>query len=149
MRKVYVFSGLGVDRRVFQNISFRNIDHEFVDWISPSSNEPIADYAKRIAEKLKAEKPILVGLSFGGMIAVEVSKIMDTETVILIASAKTKYELPKRYKILSKLGIIKLLPSKVLKHHNFVTDWFFGVSSQKDKRLLGQILKETDSDFLK
>lgn len=149
MKKVYVFSGLGVDKRVFRNISFDHVHAEFVDWIKPSSDESMENYAKRIATIIKAEKPILMGLSFGGMIAVEISKIIDTEKVILISSAKTKSELSSQFKILNPIGIIKVLPSKVLKHHNFLTNWFFGASRKEDKRLLGQVLKETDPDFLK
>lgn len=149
MKKVYVFSGLGVDKRVFRNISFAHVDVEFVDWIKPSSEESMEHYAKRMATTIKAERPILMGLSFGGMIAVEISKIIDTEKIILISSAKTKSELSNQFKILNPIGIIKVLPSKVLKHHNFLTNWFFGANRMEDKRLLAQILKETDPYFLK
>ncbi len=35
MSKIYIFSGLGVDKRVFHKIDFSNLNAVFVDWIDP------------------------------------------------------------------------------------------------------------------
>lgn len=75
MSKIYIFSGLGVDKRVFDNIDFGTKSPEFIDWISPLKNESLAEYSKRISENMKSEKPILIGPSFGGIVATEISKI--------------------------------------------------------------------------
>ncbi|RZJ29312.1 MAG: alpha/beta hydrolase, partial [Chryseobacterium sp.] len=72
MNKIYIFSGLGVDRRVFDNIDFGDLNVEFIDWIIPLTNEAIEIYAERISRKIISENPILIGLSFGGMVAVEI-----------------------------------------------------------------------------
>src|SRR5690606_28035423 len=48
--KIYIFSGLGVDKRVFDNIDFGTKSPEFIDWISPLKNESLAEYSKRISE---------------------------------------------------------------------------------------------------
>ncbi|ACU08161.1 conserved hypothetical protein [Flavobacteriaceae bacterium 3519-10] len=148
MSKIYIFSGLGVDQRVFENIDFGNLDIEFIDWIVPLRHEPIKDYAKRISQKITADQPILMGLSFGGFIAVEIAKIIETKKVILIASAKTCAELPAIYKFIGKLQLNKLVPVAVLKSHSFMTDWFFGTESKSDKMLLKNILKDTDPRFI-
>jgi pimeloyl-ACP methyl ester carboxylesterase len=91
----------------------------------------------------------LIGLSFGGMMAVEVAKQISTEKVILIASAKTKKEIPFYYRLAGKVYLHKLLPAKVLKWPNAFAYWFFGVTAVEDKLLLAQILNDTDSHFLK
>ena len=149
MNKIYIFSGLGVDKRVFENIDFGNLNIEFIDWIEPLKNEPLSEYSKRISKKVSAEKPILIGLSFGGIVATEISKFIETENVILIASAKNKFELPSLYRFVGKLNIHKLIPSSLLKSHNFLTNWIFGIKEKEDKILLAKILKETDAIFLK
>ena len=149
MNKIYIFSGLGVDKRVFEKIDFGNLNHEFIDWIEPLKNESLSEYSKRISKKINTEKPILIGLSFGGIVATEISKIIETEKVILIASAKTKNELPLLYRLTGKLKLNKLIPSSILKHQNILTNWFFGVKTKEDIELLGKILKETDLKFLK
>jgi hypothetical protein len=55
MSKIYVFSGLGVDERVFDNIDFGRLDVEFIDWIEPLNNESLESYAFRISKKINSE----------------------------------------------------------------------------------------------
>jgi len=147
MSKIYVFSGLGVDERVFDNIDFGTLDVEFIDWIQPLENESLESYALRISKKITSENPILIGLSFGGMIAVEISKIIKVEKLILIASAKNKFELPFIYRLFGKLNFIKLIPKKIFKKQNSITNWIFGIESDSEKQLLKDILQDTDLDF--
>jgi hypothetical protein len=148
MNKIYIFSDLGVDRRVFDNIDFSELDVEFIDWIEPVKNESLENYALRISKKITYGNPILIGLSFGGMIAAEISKIIKVEKLILIASAKNKFELPFIYRLLGKLKLNQLLPNSILKHQNFITNWLFGIESSEEKQLLKSILQDTDSKFL-
>ena len=147
--KIYIFSGLGVDRRVFANIDFRNLNVEFIDWIEPLRNEDIKAYAKRISQSIKVNNPILIGLSFGGILAVEISKIINVKKVILIASAKTKNELPQVYRCAGKFKLNKLVPVSIVKQSNSVTNWFFGIKTKSERIMLKNILKNTDSVFLK
>ncbi len=147
--EVYIFSGLGADERVFQRLDFSGYSTTFVKWIVPQDKETIEQYATRLLDQITTTKPTLIGLSFGGLIAVEVAKQIETEKVILIASAKTKHEIPFYYRIAGQLGLHKLLPTRYLKSSNIITNWFFGTSSTFDKKLLKQILIETDPTFLK
>ncbi len=147
MNKIYVFSGLGVDERVFDNIDFGTLDVEFIDWIQPLENESLESYALRISKKITYENTILIGLSFGGMIAVEISKIIKVEKLILIASAKNKFELPFIYRLFGKLNLIKLIPKKIFKQQNSITNWIFGIETDSEIQLLKEILQDTDLDF--
>lgn len=148
MNKIYIFSGLGVDRRVFGNIDFSGLDVEFIDWTEPLKNESLANYSKRISEKITEENPILIGLSFGGIVVVEISKFLKTKKLILIASAKSKFELPKIYRVIGKLKLNTLIPNSLLKSQNFITNWMFGIETKDEKKLLKTILKETSPTFL-
>ena len=149
MNKVYVFSGLGVDKRVFSKIDFGDLEVEFVDWIIPEKTESLQQYALRISRCIKTEKPVLIGLSFGGMIAVEISRIMQCSRTILIASATNIKELPALYRVVGFLKIQKLIPTALLKNRNSLADWFFGITSKEEKFLLQGILKDTDPVFLR
>lgn len=148
-KELYIFSGLGADERVFQRLDFSGFSTTFIKWIVPQGNETIENYATRLLDQITTTKPNLIGLSFGGIIAVEIAKQIDTEKVILIASAKTKKEIPFYYRFAGKLGLHKLLPTRLLKNSNFITYWLFGTSSTFDKQLLKQILIDTDPTFLK
>lgn len=148
-KELYIFSGLGADERVFQLIDFSDYSTTFIKWIVPQDSEAIENYATRLLDQITSTKPTLIGLSFGGLIAVEVAKQIDTEKVILIASAKTKKEIPFYYRFAVQLRLHKLLPARILKTSNFITNWFFGTSSVFEKQLLKQILIDTDPNFLK
>lgn len=94
--------------------------------------ETIESYAARIRSQIKTKNPILLGISFGGMMAVEVAKQIETDKVILISSAKTKHELPSYYRFSGKLRLYKIIPTWILKSANMVVYWFFGVQSKSD-----------------
>lgn len=148
-KNVYILSGLGADERVFQKLDFSDFSATFINWQVPHFNETIGNYTSRLLAQITANCPVLIGLSFGGIMAIEIAKQIDTEKVILISSAKTRNEIPFYYRWAGLLGFHKLLPSKLLKHPNFLTNWFFGATSISDKKLLKEILRETDTKFLK
>src|SRR5690606_32143599 len=108
-QEIYIFSGLGADERVFQQLDFSNFRTTFVEWIVPQDPDTIEQYATRLLDQINSTKPVLIGLSFGGLIAVEVAKQIDTQQVIIIASAKTRHEIPFYYRIAGRLGLHKLL----------------------------------------
>jgi pimeloyl-ACP methyl ester carboxylesterase len=110
----------------------------FIKWISPEDNETIENYAGRLLSQIKTPEPVLIGLSFGGLIAVEVAKQIEVQKVILIASAKTKNEIPLYYRLAGRMGLHKILPARLLKRSNFMTNWFFGAKSTSDASCLRQ-----------
>ena len=83
-KELYIFSGLGADERVFQLLDFSGFSTTFIKWTPPIENETIENYAERILKQINTTKPTLIGLSFGGIIAIEVAKLIDTEKVIVI-----------------------------------------------------------------
>ena len=108
--KIYAISGLGADERVFKFLKL-NAHIEVLHWIKPKRDESIQDYALRLSSKINTdEKFCLMGVSFGGLIAIEISKILNPELTILISSAKTESELPLIYKTFGKTKISKFLP---------------------------------------
>ena len=149
MKNLYVFSGLGADERVFYKIDFSNYHVHFIKWIRPHRNESMESYALRLTLQITNEKPILVGLSFGGMMAVEVAKHIDTEKIILISSAKCRKEIPFYFRLAGKIGLANIIPSTALIKINVFTNWFFSNRTPQDKRLLSAILHDTDAIFLK
>ncbi|MDP2384732.1 MAG: alpha/beta hydrolase [Bacteroidota bacterium] len=149
MKTIYIFSGLGADHRVFQNIDFGENKVTHIPWISPLQNESIEEYAKRISRAITDKEPVLIGLSFGGIMAMEIAKQIEVKKLVLISSAKTKNEIPPLYRFLGALKVHKLIPAFFIKKCNFINNWLFGVETAFDKNLLKQILEEMDERFLK
>lgn len=144
--KLYAISGLGADKRVFQNLT---LDCELVsiDWIEPKRNESIAEYSLRLSQKIDTtEKFGIIGVSFGGLVAVEMSKKLNPALTILISSAETSNELRTIYRIFGKSKLVNLIPTKFFDPPRGIAHWIFGA---KDKQLLSQILDDTDLNFAK
>ena len=146
---IYIISGLGADKGMFQNFSFEGYNVIHIDWIFPLENETLQNYALRISENIKDEKAFLIGLSFGGIISVEISKIKKFKKVFLLSSAKTKFEIPFYYRFLGKLNLLRIIPSSILKKVNSLTYLVFGAKTNFEKNLLKDIIKNTDKHFLK
>ena len=147
--KIYIFSGLGADKRVFKHIKFIDFEPVFIDWITPEEGETIENYSKRISIKIENENPIILGISFGGIIAIEISKQIKTKKLILLATAKTRNELPKFYLTLGKLRALNITPKRLLNKTNFITHYFFGTKTKDDRTTLKEIIYDTDPKFLK
>ena len=148
-KNIYVFSGLGADERVFYKIDFGNYNVVFIKWLTPFKDETIENYALRLTLQINTPCPILVGLSFGGMMAVEVAKHIVTEKIILISSAKNKKEIPFYFRLAGTLGLPKVIPTIMLIKVNIFTNWFFSNRTAQDKKMLSVILHDTDPVFLK
>jgi len=144
--KIYAISGLGADKRVFD---YLNLDVKLisVEWIEPIKNEKIIEYCKRLSEVIDtSEKFCLLGVSYGGLIATEISKFLKPELTILISSAETNKELRWIYKWFGKTKLVKLFPEKLFDPPRWIAHILFGT---KKKKLLSQILDDTDLNFAK
>ena len=146
-KDIYIFSGLGADERAFKRLDFSGFKPHFIEWETPEKDEPLEIYAQRLISQIPDKHPLLMGLSFGGIMAIEVAKQIEAKNIILIASAKTKKELPFYYKWPGMIGLHKLMPSKLLMQSNFLTNWLFSTTSEADKKLLKEILEDTDPIF--
>jgi len=146
--RIYAISGLGADKRVFD---FLTLEYEVipVDWISPKKNEKIKDYSKRLIIKYNIDQDIefgLLGVSFGGLVAIEMSKLLNPKFTILISSVETKHELRWLFRIVGKLRLIELIPKKFLDPPRYLAHYMFGT---KQKELLNSILDDTDLKITK
>src|SRR5687768_12603951 len=94
MQKVYFISGLGADERAFSFLDLGFCEPVFIPWVRPLEGETVPAYAVRLKERIPEDFPIIVGLSFGGMVAVEIGKAFPCKKIVLLSSAKTQKEIP-------------------------------------------------------
>jgi len=150
LKAIYFISGLGADERIFQWLRYDGYRPVHIPWVSPNRGESVEDYAKRLIEKIEDERPIIVGLSFGGIIAVEIAKQIAVEKVILLSSAKSTLEIPYYFKLFRWLPIHRALPFKsLLWAFYWLAYWLFDPEGTEQKLLLKTVLIETDPHFLK
>ena len=147
--KVYGIGGLGVDERVFSELTL-NFRINPLNWIDPKPKETMQQYAVRFAEQIDSKKPFaIIGISFGGMMAIELNKILNPEKIVLISSATSKSDIPLIFRIFGRAGLLNLTPDFLMKPPPFLANYFFGVSEPQFKKALKQILADTDIKFLR
>ena len=144
----YLIPGLGADERVFQFLRLPGTTH-VLQWLPPQTpTEPLPHYAARLAEAVPPGQACwLVGVSFGGVLALEVAQLRPLARVVLISSFAGPRELPWLGRVARATGLYRLLPPQLLPRLPALASWFFGVKSPRDRQLLRQILRDTDPAF--
>jgi len=144
--KLYGISGLGADKRVFEHLTLECTLIP-IEWIEPLKNETIENYSIRFSKSINEEEDFgIMGVSFGGLVTVEISKRLNPKLTILISSVETKKELRKIYRIVGKTKLLKIIPEVLFDPPRIIANWIFGA---KKKELLNQILDDTDLKFAK
>ncbi len=144
--------GLAAGPEIFENLALSKEHYElhYLTWLAPLSlKETIANYAMRMTDEIKHEKPILVGVSFGGIIVQEMSKFMDVQKIIIISSVKSKKELPNRFKIAAKSKIYKLFPTKIVTNFEDYAKYFVGKSLERKAKMYKKYLSVRNKEYLK
>lgn len=148
--KVYFISGLGADRRAFYKITLpRGYQSVYLDWIRPLANEGFEDYAKRFSQSIsRDEEFVLVGLSFGGMLASELAKIVSPKKLIIISSLSSYKELPWYFKLAGKLGIHRIISPSLYKRAT-VMNRFMGAGNKEMKSIVYSYVNNIDPAFIR
>lgn len=116
---IYFVPGMATDKKIFERIRLPNSKYQYIilEWLMPKDNESLVAYVQRMVKDIKHSNPILIGVSFGGVIVQEMSKIISTDKVIIISSVKSRQEFPrymrfgsftKLYKLLTASGILSV-----------------------------------------
>ena len=148
---IYLISGLGADKSAFQKLRFpENFKVYHIEWIKPEKDNDINSYAIKIADQIDNTKPfILIGLSFGGIIVNELIKIINPHKSIIISSIKNRSEIPTYLRFISRVKFHCLFPTKFYNRPNFILYWLFGTKKEDERRLLCQILENSDVHFMR
>ena len=144
----YILSGLGADERVFANVELPP-NHTHLHWIENTPNETLQDYAGRMAAEIKHENPVLIGLSFGGIVAQEIAAIRKAERLILISTVKSRNELPWYFRLIDQFKFLKLIPNVLFTKPNALVAFAFSLTRKEDKTLLKSCFEIMSQHHLK
>jgi pimeloyl-ACP methyl ester carboxylesterase len=147
---VYFMPGLAASSAIFERISLPSTEFEMVllEWEIPLDNETLANYAKRIATKIKHKNPVLIGVSFGGILVQEMSKWIEARKVIIISSVKSNAEFPRRMKIAKTTKAYKLIPMNLLLNVESLAKFSFGDKITQRLKLYEKFLSVRDKRYL-
>lgn len=145
--KIYFLSGLGADKSVFHFLDLSFCEPVFLDWIPALPGETLAAYALRMRELIPDEHPYIVGISFGGMLAVEIAKRDAAIKAFIISSAKTKHELPGWIRACKYFPAYKWLPDGLMRFIASKCNWLFGAEQKASIKIFKQIIAESNVPF--
>ena len=151
MHKVYLISGLGADSRFFKHVVLPE-DYEkiLVQVIVPKRNDTLKDYAQTLINQYTISGTDIVwGDSLGGMIGVEISKLVKLQKLILTSTIKISSEEPWYFKIFRKLPVYTLTPGKLLTKLGAFVKPFMRSLSVGDAETIKSMLHNSSPEFLK
>jgi pimeloyl-ACP methyl ester carboxylesterase len=133
MKHVYLMPGLAASPLIFENIALpqdRFTVHH-MDWLIPEPKEPLDHYCQRLLEQIEHEQPVLIGVSFGGIIVQEIAKLIPVEKLIIISSVKSIHEFPRRMRFSRKTGLHKILPTRLMENFEALSKYGLGIAPKK------------------
>ena len=147
---VYCMPGLAASSLIFERIALPQelFDVHLLDWELPIGDESLTSYAKRMAEKITAPNPVLIGVSFGGILVQEMAAFLSPQKVIIISSVKSNLEFPRRMKMAKTTKAYKLIPTSIFSNIEKLSTFSFGKSITQRLKLYERYLSVRDVYYL-
>lgn len=151
-KHIYLISGMGADERIFKYLRFPEgyVAH-FLHWLPTIPGESFADYATRMSKGIVHEQVTLLGVSFGGMLSLEIARQLSIDKVVLISSLKNTQEKPAYFRWVKKMGLLRLLgvPDSIIKQRKYLVGPFIYAESREEREILRDYMKKTSFDYLR
>ncbi|MEM7369286.1 MAG: alpha/beta hydrolase [Bacteroidota bacterium] len=144
--RIYCIPGLGTDRRIFHELNMP-IPMQFLYWLSPLPSESLSSYASRMWEQIEHPNPIILGVSFGGIIAQEMATLQAVKALILVSSLRHQRELPLQLRIMKYLPLYYLSKGEWRIESLPVWAPAYGVKKSEEQQLLQVIFRSMDDAY--
>lgn len=149
-QEIYLISELGADQRLFSRLNLPNHRLHPIEWVEPLADESLPAYSKRLVNQVKPNSGvILIGVSFGGIIAIELARLINVTKIILISSIKATHEKPWYFAVFRNLGLHRIMSSKLLQFLLKLTRPMFGRMTDDEYRLFISMVQETSAEFMR
>ena len=142
--------GLAANASIFERISLPadQFDTYFMEWEIPLDNETLSEYAQRISKKVTHKNPVLVGVSFGGILVQEMAQFLNPSKIIIISSVKSNMEFPTAFKLAKQTKAYKLIPTSLIENAYNLAKFTFGEKVIKRLKLYQMFLTVRDKKYL-
>ena len=124
---VYCMPWMAASPKIFEFINLpKPFKIHLLSWFPPLEDEMLSSYAIRMCERVTAANPVLIGVSFGGVLVQEMAKHIKVQKVIIVSSVKNKEELPLPMKMARSTNAHKLLPTQWINNLDALVLFAFG-----------------------
>lgn len=147
---VYFMPGLAANSSIFERISLpiEVFETVLLEWELPLNDESLLQYAERISKKVTHENPVLIGVSFGGILVQEMAQFLDVRKTIIISSVKSNLEFPTAFKVAKTTKAYKLFPTNLILNIENLALFSFGNKVKKRMELYKKFLSVRDKKYL-
>ncbi|MEM8999270.1 MAG: alpha/beta hydrolase [Bacteroidota bacterium] len=147
---VYLMPGMAASAAIFDGISLPKEDFVLhkMEWVIPEKGISFGEYAVQMCRKIAHGNPVLIGVSFGGLLVQEMAKKIKVKKVIIISSIKSGEELPKRMLFAKYTHVHKLLPTGLVNNVELLAKYAFGETVTKRLDLYEKYLSMRDKYYL-
>lgn len=153
--KIYCVPGLANDYRMFENLAPKLLSQniEYLEHLPPRHlKESMEEYAQRLYKTIEAQKEeeaVIIGMSLGGMISVELSKLRPFTKVFLISTVKHPAEMPWQIKLARRLPLDKVrLPAWLLRSTVKPVIWMMGVTNSSGREHIKAMIDAADPQHI-
>lgn len=145
---IYAIPGLGTTEKLYVNTKIKGVEIIVLDWPIPEKNDTMQSYASKFVPQINTSVPFcLLGVSFGGMLCAELSKIISSQKTFLISTSKLRKELPWFIKTLNYLPIHKIVSEKQHRKMAYQGRWIIGFGKAYIPEFLGMVNSMTENYF--
>lgn len=145
---IYCVPGMGASGKIFARVRIEGRPLRMIEWLEPQRRESIQDYARRMAENIDSEGPVdLMGLSFGGLVAVEIARIRPVRHIFLISSIKSKQEKPFFFKLMRVAPFYLTNVRFVRDRTIWIWGRFFGLNNKKQVDFYYRIMPDLSDRY--
>lgn len=150
MEKIFLISGLGADRRLFNKLELPGYEPVYVDWIEPDPNDSIATYAQKLVNQYHiTSNSVVLGVSLGGIMTVEISNIFPLRKAIIISSIKSASEFPWYFKLFRNIPLYKVIPHGFYSSAGYLIKPLFGKMKGKSGFMFVDMIKNSLPVFMR
>ncbi|MGL2994144.1 alpha/beta fold hydrolase [Flavobacterium sp. TSSA_36] len=147
---VYCMPGLAASSSIFERIDLSKETFEVIllEWEIPLPEETLVNYARRMSLKVEHPNPVLIGVSFGGILVQEMATFLKPFRVIIISSVKSNLEFPRRMKVAKTTKAYKLIPTSLILNVENLAKFSFGDKIKSRLKLYEKFLSVRDIGYL-
>lgn len=119
-----------------------------LEWFTPEKGMSFSQYAIKMCSGVRHKKPVLLGVSFGGMLVQEMAKHLETRKLIVVSCVKSHLELPRKMRFAKYTRVHRLLPTGLVNNVELVARYAFGEKATKRLDLYKKYLSVRDRYYM-
>ena len=148
--RLYLLPGMGGDHRLFKNLDLSAYDTTHVRFPTPDGPTAMADFARLLHPQIDTTTPFsLLGVSFGGMLAVELTEQLYPERTIIILSVKQRSELPGKLRFNKVIPLYRIIGGRAQRALGGLGRWLFERRARSEEPTFKAMLRAKDPAYLK